>query len=274
MIPSLRGNDDESALGAPLARMAMQYGAEAYGSRIIHEGQSFLSRVINLPRIQFYFSVTNQYIMKKLVMVLFPFKHDYRRIVRSVDGIDKPVPPSEDANCPDLYLGLMSIISYLVVCGMGYVNRGQFDPSHLSFCLFSVIALLALEILAFKLAAARLHLQHGPIIEVLAVAQYKFIGLLAAMLASMVYRPLYYVVLAYSAMAFALFYMRCLIAGKIVHHPPEMALAQNAPLAGPVHARVLQRRNYMGFFLGLAQVGPMLLLGMMRPRVAVFPWVA
>jgi hypothetical protein len=54
-----------------------------------------------------HFNVSNVYVVQKLQLVLFPWKHRaWTRKVLHADGTGPPtwVPPREDVNSPDLYI--------------------------------------------------------------------------------------------------------------------------------------------------------------------------
>jgi hypothetical protein len=66
--------------------------------------------VPGLSALKHHFNVSNSYVIRKLQLVVFPWKHRSwtRKILRAADagqsGVAAWVPPREDINSPDLYI--------------------------------------------------------------------------------------------------------------------------------------------------------------------------
>ena len=60
-----------------------------------------------------HFNVSNSYVIKKLQIVLFPWRHKpwSRRVCRLENGQSEWSPPREDINSPDLYIPGMPSLS-------------------------------------------------------------------------------------------------------------------------------------------------------------------
>lgn len=68
------------------------------------------------------FSVTNSYVLRKLRLVLFPWRHRpwNRKVVRQADtgGVESYAPPREDINAPDLYIPCEYSVAQLLLCAL------------------------------------------------------------------------------------------------------------------------------------------------------------
>ena len=68
-----------------------------------------LGGLIPISAVKHHFNVSNSYVMKKLRVVLFPWRHKHwsRRMYRVENGQSEWMPPREDINSPDLYIPRM-----------------------------------------------------------------------------------------------------------------------------------------------------------------------
>ena len=104
-----------------------------------------------------YFAVNNKYVKRKMMRVLFSFCYrDWQRLTvdsnhTSPDGGLAYAPPINDDNALDLYLPLMSLITYVLLCGLCYGTSGQFDPEVLPDVTTRCILIQIVEVLLFRL---------------------------------------------------------------------------------------------------------------------------
>jgi len=118
----------------------MQFGMH-YGSRVIQKTQANMAKYFfTLRGLHYYFTVNNSYVKNKLRLLIFPFRHKYRR--RELDATHRfedlaEVPASsynyltavDDINAPDLYIPLMAAITYTLLVGFFTGLRGgNFSP--------------------------------------------------------------------------------------------------------------------------------------------------
>ncbi|WRX32232.1 Yif1 family - like 3 [Theobroma cacao] len=79
----------------------------AYGEKLFRSGSAYvpgnISRYFSNP--QYYFQVSDQYVMNKLKLILFPFLHKghWMRATETVGGEFSYKPPIHDINAPDLF---------------------------------------------------------------------------------------------------------------------------------------------------------------------------
>ena len=66
-----------------------------------------------MSMLKHHFNVSNSYVIKKLQIVLFPWRHKpwSRRVRRLENGQSEWSPPREDINSPDLYIPGMPSLS-------------------------------------------------------------------------------------------------------------------------------------------------------------------
>lgn len=90
----------------PTAQVGFQVGQQAlrHGQEIMEQN---FNRYVNVSALKHYFNVTNSYVVNKLFLVLFPWRHKPWSRKQTVgpngqEGWFKP--PREDLNSPDMYI--------------------------------------------------------------------------------------------------------------------------------------------------------------------------
>lgn len=90
----------------PTAQMGFQVGQTAlrHGQEIVEQN---INKYVNVGALKHYFNVTNSYVVNKLFLVLFPWRHKPWSRKQTVgpngqEGWFKP--PREDLNSPDMYI--------------------------------------------------------------------------------------------------------------------------------------------------------------------------
>lgn len=81
-----------------------------------------------------YFMIDNSYVRYKLTLILAPFLNkELRSGIKNEDDDDKPAQSAIDY--PDLYIPLMSFITYILIVTfkIASVSTGQFDPDVLGY---------------------------------------------------------------------------------------------------------------------------------------------
>lgn len=65
--------------------------------------------------------MSNSYVLNKIQVLLFPFLHKgWARIVEQMDDngqVGAYAAPRSDLNAPDLYIPLMSFVTYIIIVG-------------------------------------------------------------------------------------------------------------------------------------------------------------
>jgi len=85
-------------------------------------------------RLRYYFRVNNDYVVKKIKILLVPCLHKQwrRRKVNDNDPYSAYHPPREDYNAPDLYIPTMAFLTYILLVGFVLGTLGQFSPEVLA----------------------------------------------------------------------------------------------------------------------------------------------
>ncbi|KAH8027696.1 hypothetical protein HPB51_007246 [Rhipicephalus microplus] len=212
----------------PMAAMAMQYGTAlaGQGKDMVHQkvrrcrcwladnaaddaDLSQIEKYVSLSKIKYYFAVDTAYVGRKLLLLLFPFSHTDWAVKYDQD---EPVPPRYDVNAPDLYIPSMALVTYVLLSGYLLGLRNEFTPERLGLQASSALMWLTLEVLAVWLATYILSIRSSlRVLDLIAFSSYKFVGMIAALLASMVlYRMGYLLVLAYACLTLDFFLLRTL----------------------------------------------------------------
>ncbi|CAN0037060.1 unnamed protein product [Ectocarpus sp. 12 AP-2014] len=135
-----------------------------------------------------YFTVDNRYVLKKLkVLLLSVLKKDWFRLPSEDevkdDGRPKFERPVADVNAPDLYVPLMSFITFVLLTGYAKGSAaalsdgaGTFSPEVLTEVTSSCIVTQLLEVLLIRLG---LYLLNSPavVLDLVAYTGYKYVGL-------------------------------------------------------------------------------------------------
>lgn len=168
--------------------------------------QAIMSKWISWPimTLRPYFQVTNSYVLKKIGIMIFPFRHNtWQRIQTTTsptnasslsmpgsiavyssgsDGGLTCVPvlyalPKEDINAPDLYIPSMAFVTYVILVGIIYGMGGKFKPDMLGLTASSALIFSFLELLIIKLGCYLLSFGNElAFLDVMSYVGYKYIG--------------------------------------------------------------------------------------------------
>ncbi|TXT05924.1 hypothetical protein VHUM_03685 [Vanrija humicola] len=175
-------NDATAQMGMQFAGNAVQAGHD-YVERNLH-------RYIPLPLVKTCFSVTNSYVLRKLRLVLFPWRHRPwgRQMRRAGDGTNAEswAPPRDDINAPDLYIPTMALVTYTLLATLASGLQSRFDPEVLGLSLSKAIGVVVTEFVVIKLGCYLLDVRGGGAsgVELLGYGGYKFVGIIATILVS------------------------------------------------------------------------------------------
>jgi len=132
-----------------------------------------------------YFAVDNDYVVKKMKKVLFPFKtsHWKRMENEAMGGPDNIVYmlPNTDENAPDLYIPSMSLISYCLLCALLYGTSGKFNPEVISDVTTKCFVTQVLEVVAIRFGLYMMQVS-VPFLDLFSYTGYKYLGLCINML--------------------------------------------------------------------------------------------
>ncbi|KAF8513049.1 YIF1-domain-containing protein [Gautieria morchelliformis] len=193
------------------AQLGMQLGQSAVAA-----GQDYVQKNfgghIPVPLLKHHFNVSNSYVLHKLRLVLFPWRHRpwTRRIRRSeVNGQTEGwQPPREDINSPDLYIPTMALVTYVLLAALQSGLEARFDPEILGVTASTALGVVLLEFTFIKLGCYFLSIHgQGQVIDLVAYGGYKFVGIILTLTAGLlnIGRMLYWSVFLYSFCANAFF---------------------------------------------------------------------
>ncbi|KAI9753374.1 MAG: hypothetical protein M1815_006228 [Lichina confinis] len=168
-------------LNDPTAQMGFQVGKSAVMAGQEYVGNNF-GRYVNVSALKHYFNVSNTYVLSKLFLVLFPWRHRpwSRRQAISPSGQDGYfLPPSEDINSPDMYIPVMAFVTYILLSTLLAGFHGAFHPELLGLTATTAFAIVIIEILALKLGCYLLSISNeSQLLDLVAYSGYKFVGII------------------------------------------------------------------------------------------------
>jgi protein transport protein YIF1 len=152
-----------------------------------------------------YFKVDNLYVLHKLKIILFPYLHkNWKR---------NDSPPTDDVNAPDLYIPLMSFITYSIL--MAYIQGtfGSFNPDVLGITMTQAIVTMMLEVGIMLLGLYLLNVSNVPsLLDCLAYSSYKLVSvnILLSMRLIGIQGILFGAVSMFIGLSYGIFYARTL----------------------------------------------------------------
>ncbi|KAK3640778.1 Protein transport protein yif1 [Elasticomyces elasticus] len=236
-------NDPTTAMGLQMGQSAVKLGQDYVEqnvriSYIIPKSPIMLiprqfNRYVSISALKHYFNVSNRYVLAKLTIVLFPWRH--RPWSRQQTGHAPPgstttstsfLPPREDVNSPDMYIPLMAFVTYVLLTTLIAGLNGKFEPQLLGMTFSNASVVIVLELLVLWLGRYFLNISsESQIYDLVAYSGYKFVGVIVTIAISAVVNRgsgtggvVGWTVFAYTFMANAFFLLRSL---KYVLLPPD-----------------------------------------------------
>ncbi|KDQ10705.1 hypothetical protein BOTBODRAFT_115475 [Botryobasidium botryosum FD-172 SS1] len=248
------------------AAMGMQLGTAAVAAGQDYMEKNF-GRHLPLPLLKHHFNVSNSYVLHKLRLVVFPWRHRpwSRQMRRTVDHNGQTggwQPPREDINSPDLYIPTMAFVTYILISALKTGLEKRFNPEVLGLTASKALAALLLEFMTIKLGCYFLNIQGpGQVVDVFAYGGYKFIGIIATVIADLLHlgRTVYWVVFLYCVCSNAFFLLRSL---RYVVLPDPNTSPSNVSVANSNTLSTSQRGNRVKFLFALS-VMQILYMGML-----------
>lgn len=175
----------------PTAQLGLHLGNQA-----LAVGQDYMSKNLDkyVPKqkLKAYFNVTNTYVLQKLILIAFPYRHkSWQRLVgqqSAEGGAESYAPPRDDVNAPDLYIPMMAFVTYVLLMGLCSGLKSKFHPKVLGETASMVAILTFLEWGAIKLG---LYLFNIGVdlnsLDILSLIGYNYVGLIAAVVAGILF---------------------------------------------------------------------------------------
>ncbi len=155
-----------------------------------------------MSALKHYFNVSNSYVVNKLVLVLWPWRHRpwSRQQQLTANGQETLfLPPREDINSPDMYIPgtfcdmmnlvetnttVMAFVTYILLSTLLAGVRGAFHPELLGLTATTAFAVVIFEILGLKLGCYLLSISNeSQLLDLVAYSGYKFVGIIVTLIA-------------------------------------------------------------------------------------------
>ncbi|KAA8908474.1 putative membrane protein [Sphaerosporella brunnea] len=141
-----------------------------------------------------YFAVTNIYVVRKLSLLLNPWRHvPWSRQITARASAQRPgeaetmfLLPREDLNAPDMYIPLMSFVTYILLSALLYGLSGTFHPELLGYTASSALGAVVFELIGLRLGCYLLSIGNPQLLDLVAYSGYKFVGVIVSILATAV----------------------------------------------------------------------------------------
>ncbi|KAN0082719.1 YIF1 domain containing protein [Tylopilus felleus] len=224
------------------AHFGMQLGQSAVAA-----GQEYVQKnfggLIPLSLLKHHFNVSNSYVIKKLQLIVFPWRHRpwSRKLHRLETGQTEWQPPRDDINCPDLYIPVMALVTYILVAALQTGLQERFHPQILGASASRALVVVLLDFLFVKGGCYLLNVQGpGQVIDLIAYGGYKFVGVILTLLTGLINpgRTMYSIVFLYAFAANAFFLLRSL---------RSVVLPDLSSTATPVTVSHVQRKRRITF---------------------------
>lgn len=144
-----------------------------------------LNKFVNVSALKHYFNVSNAYVLRKLLLVLFPWRHKpwSRQISHnepSGSGSSASfLPPRDDINSPDIYIPVMAFTTYVLLSTLIAGLNGKFKPELLGITFSNASVIIILELVLLWLGRYFLNINsESQIYDLVAYSGYKFVGVI------------------------------------------------------------------------------------------------
>ncbi|KAI5285216.1 hypothetical protein KEM54_000744 [Ascosphaera aggregata] len=188
----------------PTAHMGFHVGKSAITAGHEYMEQNF-NRYVSIPALKHYFNVSNRYVLEKLALLLFPWRHKpwsrqqtrLSSVATAANGQLSQqqyssiyLPPRDDLNSPDMYIPVMSIVTYILLSAVLAGFRGNFHPELLGSITTSALAVIIFEIVVLKIVMYLLSITNDShLLDLLAYSGYKFVGAIVVLTLSEIFTP-------------------------------------------------------------------------------------
>ena len=152
-----------------------------------------MRRYVSTIALKHYFNVTTAYVLKKLLLVLVPWRHKpwsrQQRPAGTGGGQDQGsyyfLPPREDLNSPDMYIPVMAFVTYILLSTLLAGMRGVFHPEVMGSTFMYAFLVVVGEILTLKAGTYFLNITNeSQLLDLVAYSGYKFLGVIVTLIVS------------------------------------------------------------------------------------------
>jgi hypothetical protein len=190
----------------PLMAGLAQQGVKTAGARM----RAYIPGLSGLwDALRYHFHVDNVYMLRKMKLLIFPKQKVWHRTTPTTPGVSKSLPPVVDINAPDLYLPVMSFVTFSLLAGLLQGTLGKFDPAYIQSTIMFSFTLLSVEAIAARFAFGTiLQVPTISIMDFVCYSGYRYFGLCLILLVETASRgtaSLYYIMLLWLGVANSLF---------------------------------------------------------------------
>eukprot|EP00501_MAST-03F_sp_TOSAG23-6_P001392 GSMAST32.ASY1.ANO1.1448.1 assembled CDS len=201
-------------------------------------------------RLKYHFDVDHNYVLMKLKLILFPKQVSWARKKVQREPTDANAtmePPRRDVNAPDLYIPLMSFVTYAIISSSS--KRVNFTPEILWAVMSLSLAVQALQCIILRLGF-HLHRASVSIVDLIAYTGYAYVGLCLNTLAHECFGTFaFYLVLLWTSCALGYFYIKTL--ALPMFGTSDNSYAGNMGSYNSLHSK--KSKQYFLFGFGLSQ---------------------
>lgn len=173
----------------PAAQMGLQFSQTALNASQQYM-QNNLQQFVSNEDIKYYFKVSNSYVLKKLMLILFPYRNKtWVRQLRSSSenngaSNEAHATPIEDVNAPDLYIPTMAFLSYILVWALGEGVKGDFHPEMLGYATTRTLAFYIMDLILLRISFYILGIssKNSKIWDLVSYTGYKFVPIFIILL--------------------------------------------------------------------------------------------
>jgi len=131
-------------------------------------------------------------VLRKLHVLVNPWRHGtWSRQSTARASAQRPgeaetiyLPPREDLNAPDMYIPLMSFVTYILLSALLYGLSGTFHPELLGYMASTAMGAVIFELVGLKLGCYLLNISNSQMLDLVAYSGYKFVGIIVSILAT------------------------------------------------------------------------------------------
>ncbi|CAD0094618.1 unnamed protein product [Aureobasidium vineae] len=187
-------NDPTAQMGFQMGKTAVAAGQEYMEQNVRQDTVPYyqedalmpsqFNRYVNVSAMKHYFNVSNKYVVNKLFIVLFPWRHrpwSRQQQPMAASGQSGPMflPPREDINSPDMYIPVMAFVTYILLSTLLAGLQGAFRPELLGLTATNAFAVVIIELLLLKLGTYLLNISNeSQWLDLVAYSGYKFVGII------------------------------------------------------------------------------------------------
>lgn len=176
----------------PTTKMGLQFSQTAFNASQQYMQQN-LGQIVSNQDIKYYFKVSNAYVLKKLMLILFPYKNKswVRQLKSDTAGNGSSevyATPIEDLNAPDLYIPTMSFLSYIIAWAVDEGMKGDFHPELLGYATTRTLAFYIMDVVMLKISFYVLGIEsrNSKMWDLVSYTGYKFVPVLFMLLFSII----------------------------------------------------------------------------------------